>query len=260
VARQAKAKVIVTSDQDPSMEMRLEAANIERAAELCGISDTGRSLLMRGALAAIAFVTAFLMTAAAQAHPHVWVTVRTELVYDAGGAATGVRHAWTFDDMYSAFAVQGLDAKIPGQFTRDELQSLADVNAESLKEFEYFTYVKSDGKRQKEAFADVVDYWLDYDPKEQVLTLHFTLPLKAPVKAKVLAIEIYDPEFFIAFAFAENEAVKLVSAPSQCTVATQKPNDGNFPAVLRLDQSFMTSEANAGMGMNFANKLSVKCP
>ena len=44
----------------------------------------------------------------AQAHPHVWVTMKSELVYGADGSATGVRHAWTFDDMFSTFATQGL--------------------------------------------------------------------------------------------------------------------------------------------------------
>jgi ABC-type uncharacterized transport system substrate-binding protein len=43
----------------------------------------------------------------AQAHPHVWVTMHTELVYTSDGRITGVRHAWTFDDMFSAFATQG---------------------------------------------------------------------------------------------------------------------------------------------------------
>src|SRR5262249_10865388 len=51
----------------------------------------------------LAFVLAALalLTAQAQAHPHVWVTMKSEIVYAADGTATGVRHAWTFDDMFS---------------------------------------------------------------------------------------------------------------------------------------------------------------
>jgi ABC-type uncharacterized transport system substrate-binding protein len=201
-----------------------------------------------------------LTTAAAQAHPHVWVTMKTELIYAPDGSLTGVRHAWAFDDMFSAFATQGLEAKTPGQFTRAELQPLAQINVESLKEYDYFTRAIINGKRQKGVFGDPVDYWLDYDPKETVLTLHFTLPLKNPVNAKQLIIEIYDPEFFVDFGFAENVPTKLVDAPSQCTLTNEKPSDGNFPATRRLDKSFMTSEANIGMGMKFANKISVTCP
>ena len=40
----------------------------------------------------------------AHAHPHVWATVRSEIILDANRQITGVRHAWTFDEMYSAMA------------------------------------------------------------------------------------------------------------------------------------------------------------
>jgi ABC-type uncharacterized transport system substrate-binding protein len=217
-----------------------------------------RTRFWPGALTAISM---WLTASAAQAHPHVWVTMTTELLYAPDGSATAVRQAWTFDDMYSAFATTGLQAKTKGRFTREELAPLAQENVESLKDFDYFTYAKIDGKRQKDAFNPPVDYWLDYDPKETVLTLHFTLPLKEAVKTKQLTIEIYDPKFFVDFGFAESNAVKLVGAPPRCRVTNEKPSDSNFPVVFqRLNKSFVTSEANVKMGMNFANKVSVTCP
>src|SRR5581483_7788275 len=107
-------------------------------------------------------------SAPAQAHPHVWVTMTSQLVYAPNGAVTGIRHSWAFDDMYSAFATEGLAQKKKGVFTREELKPLAEVNVTSLKEFDFFTYAKIDG--QKVALADPVDYWLEY--KDEVLTLH----------------------------------------------------------------------------------------
>ena len=80
-------------------------------------------------LSRMIFVLAGLLAAgtSAFAHPHVWVTVQGELVYAPDGTATGVRYNWTFDDMFSAFATQGLDAKKPGQFTREELAPIAKI-------------------------------------------------------------------------------------------------------------------------------------
>jgi ABC-type uncharacterized transport system substrate-binding protein len=202
----------------------------------------------------------FTATLRAEAHPHVWVTMTEELVYAPDGSVTGVRHAWTFDDMFSAYATQGLEQKTKGRFTREELEPLAKVNVESLQEYAYFTYAKVDGKRRRDAFLDPIDYFLDYDPKETVLTLHFTLPFKTPVKAKALDVEIYDPEFFIDFGFAEKDPAQLVGAPARCAVAVEKPRDDFFSAAARLDKNSMTSEANAGMGASFANKISVTCP
>jgi len=211
---------------------------------------------MRVALFYFALITASgcLTAASAHAHPHVWVTMTEELLYAPDGSVTGVRHAWTFDDMFSAFATQGLEQKTKGMFTREELAPLAKVNVESLKE-----YAKVNGKREKGAFTEPVDYWLDYDPKEAVLTLHFTLPFKKPVKTAALDLEIYDPQFFVDFGLAEKDPVRLVSGPAQCAASVEKPHDDNFPASQRFDPSLMTSEANIGMGANFSNRISVTC-
>jgi ABC-type uncharacterized transport system substrate-binding protein len=127
--------------------------------------------------------TGMLATGHAYAHPHVWVTMTEELLYAPDGSVTGVRNAWTFDDMFSAFATQGIAQKTKGTFTRAELAALAQVNIESLKDYGYFTYAKANGKNLKDAFLPPTDYFLDYDPKAAVLTLHFTMPFKTPVKA-----------------------------------------------------------------------------
>ena len=205
-----------------------------------------------------ALVAGCMFAGAARAHPHDWVTMVSEVLYAPDGSATGLRQAWTFDDMFSAFAVTGIGGKTKGQFTREELQPLAKLNVDSLKDYDYFTYARIDGKRLKNAFVDPIDYWLTYDPKATTLTLHFTLPFKQPVKAKVLRIDVYDPEFFIDFGFAKNQAAKLVGAPPQCALWTEKPPDPNFQPS-NLDKSFVPSEAFVGMGMDFANKIMVEC-
>jgi ABC-type uncharacterized transport system substrate-binding protein len=37
----------------------------------------------------------------------VWVTMRTAVLYAPDGAVTRFRQDWTFDDMYSSFALTG---------------------------------------------------------------------------------------------------------------------------------------------------------
>src|ERR1700750_852225 len=120
----------------------------------------------------------------ADAHPHVWITASSELIYAPDGSISGVRHAWTFDDMFSTYALQGIETKTKGVYSREELGSLAQTNVESLKEYGFFTFAKADGKKEK--FQEPVDYFLEY--KDAALTLHFTLMLKTPVKPKQLAL------------------------------------------------------------------------
>ena len=98
-------------------------------------------------VAAAAFAGIVATAVSASAHPHVWVTMRSEVVYAPDGTITGIRHAWTFDDMFSAFATQGIDRKKRGVFTREELMPLAKTNIESLKDFDYFTIAKVNGKK-----------------------------------------------------------------------------------------------------------------
>ena len=64
---------------------------------------------------ATALTGLLLAAGAASAHPHVWVTMKSAVVYGPDGSITGVRHAWTFDDMYSAFAIQGLEQQEEGR-------------------------------------------------------------------------------------------------------------------------------------------------
>lgn len=191
----------------------------------------------------------------ASAHPHVFVTSSSELIYAPDGSITGVRHSWTFDDMFSTYALQGIPSKTPGVYTRDELKDLAQTNVDSLKEYAFFTYAKADGKKQH--FNDPVDYWLE--KKDAALVLHFTLPLKAPVKPKKLALEIYDPSFFVDFGLAEKEPIHLVGAPAACAVSVQRPSDGSAKAQTMSEDTFMNGE-NSNYGAMFANKITVDCP
>lgn len=191
----------------------------------------------------------------AHAHPHVWVVSASEFVYDASGAITGIRHAWTFDEMFSTYAVQGLETKTKGVYTRQDLADLAETNVTSLKEFGYFTQAKSEGKKQK--FSDPVDYWLEY--KDNALTLHFTLPLEQPVKSRELAVDIYDPSYFVDFALAEKDPIKLTGAPAACSVSITRPSDGKPPQQQLSEQNFANGD-NSNYGAMFANKVMVTCP
>src|SRR5471030_921752 len=172
----------------------------------------------------VAALLSLIFTAAASAHPHVCVTMKSEVLYAPDGKVTGVRHAWSFDDMFSAFATQGLDAKEKGKFTREELAPLAKVNIESLKEYDYFTYAFADGVKAP-MIDPLPDAWLEFT--DQVLTLHFTVPFKTPVKAKELKIEIYDPTIFVDFSFDKKAPVQLVGAP-QCKLDVALPREMTY--------------------------------
>ena len=151
--------------------------------------------------------------------------------------------------------IAGLLERAKGVYSREELAPLAQTNVESLKEFGFFTFAKADGKKEK--FQEPVDYFLEY--KDAALTLHFTLPLKTPVKPKELALEVFDPTYFIDFQLDDKNPIKLVGAPIACQLKIQRPNDGTANARKLSEQNFLSGD-NSNYGAMFANKITVDCP
>ena len=210
---------------------------------------------MRAALAGLALAVG---ATTATAHPHVWVTSKTEVVYGWLGRITALKHTWTFDEGFSSFTVQGLDADKDGKYSREELQPLAEVNVTSLSEYGFFTVLKAQNKRIN--FEDPKEYWLDY--KDGRLELHFTLPLKAPIEAGAdsVSIEIYDPTFFVAFSLDKDAPVTLAGARSGCKAEVQRPADELEAQTASLSESFFkTLNASSSFGAQFANRITINC-
>ncbi|MBS7805672.1 DUF1007 family protein [Rhizobiales bacterium TNE-4] len=196
------------------------------------------------------------LAAPVQAHPHVWITAQAEILYNPDGSVAAIRHVWDFDEAYTAFATQGLDTNKDGKFSRDELKALAQENAESLHEFDFFTSLKIDGKRP--AFGQPKDYFMEMNG--QLLRFVYVLPLEKPVKAKTsLSLEIADKSFFVAFNLTEGEgAVTLVGAPQGCTVRINRPKT-QVPQQTLSEQAFQAL-GGEDVGLQFATRAIVACP
>ena len=167
----------------------------------------------------------------ALAHPHVWVDAISEIVFDSSGRITAIKHHWRFDEDFSAFAIQGLDLDGDGQYSKAELEPLAEVNVTSLREFDFFTFMYVGDKPT--AFAKPTNYWLDLD--DGFLTLHYTLPVAKPFKPnEPTVLEVYDPEYFVAFEIPAAEAVRMVGAPSGCELTVQLAKELDDSAIAAL--------------------------
>lgn len=195
------------------------------------------------------------------AHPHVWVTYETTVVYD-NGNVVGFDHIWTFDDMYTAMAIEGLDKNGDGTYTREELAELADVNIQGLKDFDYFTYAKLGESALK--MAAPKDAWLEH--KNGILSLHFRLPLAQPVLAEAegLTFAIYDPSFFIAFEPEQTEAIKLsAGAPQGCKAQMIEPKSDEstlaFKEQLLNDAFAQELGKTTNIGGGFTRNVSISC-
>jgi ABC-type uncharacterized transport system substrate-binding protein len=207
--------------------------------------------LMAASFAALGF-----MSGAAAAHPHVWVDAKAEIVFENGRVA-GVRHAWTFDDMYSAFLVQGI-GKIPSSPTEEELRPIAKANIENLPEFEFFTFMKAAGGKVE--FGAARDYSMSLD-KEKLATLKFYLPLKTPVALDpTFKFQVYDPNYFVAFTLEKVSSIRLTRAPAGCTPRMIAPQTLSDADIKILEDSQASGQApGVEFGLKMAGHLVIEC-
>jgi ABC-type uncharacterized transport system substrate-binding protein len=209
-------------------------------------------------VAAVGLAFSLATPAPADAHPHVWITVKSKIAFTPEGKVAAVIHDWVFDEMYSSFATQGL-APAGQLVTREEFAPLAKENAGSLADIGYFTTLKIAGKTVE--FGSVTDYWMQERP-DHLVEFHVTLPLKTPTPpTKLLTLRVADPEFFIDFEFDDKDPVKLVSAPSGCSASVAKPKPLEEADKQKLSESFFTNLApGTNFGFKMASAAIIACP
>ena len=201
-----------------------------------------------------------LAPAAASAHPHVWVTVRSQIGFSPDGKVATVTHDWVFDEMYSSFATQGL-AK-PGELVKREVFApLAQENAGGLAQIGYFTTLKIEGKTAEFAPVNDGDYWMEERP-DHLVTFHVVLHLKTPTApGPYFSLLVADPEYFIDFEFDDNDAISLADAPSGCSASIARPKPLADQDKQKLSESFFTNLApGSNFGFKMASRAIIACP
>lgn len=218
-----------------------------------------RRFIARAAVVAALLLASHGTPRLASAHPHVWVTMETEIVFTPSKEITAFRHKWTFDEGYTSFAIQGLDKNGDGTYTREELAELAEVNIASLKDFEYFTFPKL-GKAVAERLAPR-DYYLEHAAGR--LTLYLTIPLAIPVpldKQRDFNLIIYDPSFFVDFAFAATSPVRLSGGPTTCAATIKNPVTPTTSVQALGEAYFTNADAAAELAARYAKTVTLSCP
>jgi ABC-type uncharacterized transport system substrate-binding protein len=194
----------------------------------------------------------------AAAHPHVSVINAATINIDKG-AIQSITHVWTFDEFYSAMAVDGLPKNAAGGYGRSELAELAKVNIDGLKEFGYFTFVTLGGAEIKVGDPKADSYWLEH--KDGILSLHFTVPLAKPVlqDAKGFVVTVTDPSYFIAFDMAVKDPAKLSDgAPKSCKVDVGVPK-AETAEQKKLSGVFAEQLGSASLGITATKSIMVTC-
>jgi ABC-type uncharacterized transport system substrate-binding protein len=142
----------------------------------------------------------------AWAHPDIRIEGRVIFIFE-GARVIAIEESWTFDPDYSQSLLDDYDADHDGRISPAESRAIAEHVLPNLAEFDYFTYVRVDGR-------DLTPL----PPRDFVaaadggrVTFSFAVDLPSPVdpQRQALKVEINDRDYYAEIRLAEKDPVKL---------------------------------------------------
>lgn len=206
--------------------------------------------------AAIAF---FLSTAPARVHPHVFAEARLDVVLDQDGTTVkALRHLWRFDDVFSSTVLMEFDKNGDLKLDDAELQEVSDTIHQSLADFGYFQIVTVDGK---DVVMNPPPHLMANYEQDQLIVMFESAP-KEPLKlAGKVDFGVYDPTFYTAIDFIEDDYMQVANLPASCsrTVIRPDPDEALAQNQATLTEQFFNDPAGTDMSKIFATKLELTC-
>lgn len=208
---------------------------------------------MRTALALLVAIAGLLVSAAAQAHPHIWIQEVVRVVAK-DGKYTHVEIEWRFDPFSSEIEIPLIDENKDGKFSAKETKVLADEMMPELKKYGYLTWLNTGGKDfrppQRPAFSARIDDPASFVPpewdrsagdkadmpmpankratqpdpprKKGPRNLVYVMRFALPEPTKMFSVVTYDPEDFMRL------EIDKASIPSGCTLSKNPTHKTEF--------------------------------
>ncbi|WP_019625126.1 DUF1007 family protein [Thioalkalivibrio sp. ALJT] len=212
-------------------------------------------------LAAILILTALLLPAAVQAHPHAWIDLRIDFQRDADGQLTHMLHHWRFDPTYGQYLYDDAQEHQPGETPEARLQALADEILDNLDEYRWYSHLQVEDERVDLAAAMEPRMTMEDDG---LLHFRFRLQLQTPVDpaAEPLEYKVYDPTYFIEILHQEPHGTRIVDAAGLADATCRarldrpRPDPAMVARALALDYG---ASVDYDLGRYFAERVTLRC-
>lgn len=214
-------------------------------------------------LAALGALCTLLAAPVAQAHPHVFVDVSHELIFDAEGRLVALRASWSYDEMFSLLMVEdgGYDANRNGAVEGAELERFRLWDADWPEDFGGDVEMTLDGAPL--ALGPPGDWAADWVEGRAVSAHSRALSAPVDIAGRKLVIRPFDPGYYTAYTLV---AAPRFSGRAACPATLYEPDpgavSGDLAAAVAELGADMTPEA-AGLpqlGGLLAEEAVVTCP
>jgi ABC-type uncharacterized transport system substrate-binding protein len=205
-----------------------------------------------------AVATVLASTGPASVHPHVFAEARLDVMLNGDQTVKSLRHLWRFDDLFSSTVLVEFDKNGDLKLDDAELQEVSNTVFASLAEYDYFQLVSADGKdvTMKPPASLMANYEHD-----QLIILFESEP-KEPLKLKgKVDFGVYDPTFYTAIDFVEDENMAVQNLPASCkrTVIRPDPDEAISQNQANLTDAFFNDPSGTDLSKIFATRLELNC-
>jgi ABC-type uncharacterized transport system substrate-binding protein len=208
--------------------------------------------------AMIAIVGIVASTGPASVHPHVFAEARLDVAVNPDDTVKSLRHLWRFDDVFSSTVLMEFDKNSDLKLDDTELEDVSQTIFTSLADYGYFQLVTVDGKDVK--MKPPAHLMANYE-NDQLIVLFESEPA-APMKLKgKIDFGVYDPTFYTAIDFTEDDHLVVDKLPADCTrqVIRPDPDDAIAQNQSTLTEAFFNDPTGTDLSKIFATKLELVC-
>ncbi|MER9242663.1 DUF1007 family protein [Mesorhizobium sp. M0633] len=197
-------------------------------------------------------------TAAANAHPHVFAEATLDLTVGPDRTVKSLRHLWRFDDLFSSTVLMEFDKNSDLVLDAKELDEVALTVHASLAEYNYFQMVTLNGNDV--TMAPPPKFSVSYE-NDQLVVQFETQPKDPLALAGKVSIGIYDPTFYTAIDFTDDDKIAVAGLPEGCSRAVVRPDPDTAIAQNQksLTDAFFSDPTGTDLGKIFATRLELTC-
>ena len=213
---------------------------------------------MRTATTAFGLAVLLASTVPASVHPHVFAEARLDVVINPDQTVKSLRHLWRFDDLFSSTVLVEFDQNADLKLDDAELQEVSQTVYASLADFNYFQIVSVDGKDV--AMKPPPQLMANYENDQLIIMFESEPEDRLALKGKI-DFGVYDPTFYTAIDYTEDENMAVKDLPAGCTRAVIRPDPDEAIAQnqANLTDAFFNDPAGTDLSKIFATKLELTC-
>ena len=166
-----------------------------------------------------------LLTTQPSAHPHVWVIGAASLQFE-GAKITHVSMRWQFDAFFSQVLSADFDINGDGSFDAAETKAMKHQVFTSLKDFGYFTHLRTKESSSEREFETVENFSVEKEAGELVFL--FDLVLAEPIDAvsEKIGLSVFDPTIYVDLILDGDQPVTLSGADDLRCAIEYSQGDG----------------------------------